>query len=100
MTFAQSLIIYFAIPVIGVVIFTIFIQIVLSWLGGVGVIKLQHPMAVSLYHLLNRFVDPIVAPIRRFVPPFGGFDFSPLIAILLLSWVKGFVMIKLYYLLG
>jgi YggT family protein len=45
---------------------------------------------VSPYHPLVRFLEaitePVLRPVRRFVPPTGGVDFSPMVALLLL-WV-------------
>ena len=38
---------------------------------------------------LDRIVDPLLAPIRRVVPPLGMFDFSPLILLLLLQFISG-----------
>ncbi len=44
------------------------------------------------YHPLRRTVfdltEPILGPIRRFLPPTGGLDFSPLIALLLLELAR------------
>ena len=34
---------------------------------------------------LDRIVNPFLAPIRRYIPPLGMFDFSPLILIILLQ---------------
>ncbi|MCH8103789.1 MAG: YggT family protein [Chloroflexi bacterium] len=34
--------------------------------------------------ILVQITDPVLLPISRFVPKFGAFDFSPMIAILLL----------------
>jgi len=34
---------------------------------------------------LSRFVEPLLVPIRRLIPPFGMFDLSPLILIILLQ---------------
>ncbi len=46
---------------------------------------------VSPYHPLreaiDRIVDPMLAPIRRVVPAMGGFDFSPLILIILIGLI-------------
>jgi YggT family protein len=36
-------------------------------------------------HTLERLVEPMLAPIRRVVPPLGGFDLSPLILIILVE---------------
>ena len=44
---------------------------------------------LSPYHPLreaiDRVVNPILAPIRRYVAPVGGLDFSPIILILLMQ---------------
>jgi len=37
-----------------------------------------HPLRLSL----GRLVEPLLAPIRRLMPPTGMFDFSPLILLL------------------
>lgn len=36
---------------------------------------------------LDRLVDPLLAPIRRVIPPAGMFDFSPLILMLLIQFI-------------
>lgn len=40
-----------------------------------------HPVIRSL----GQVIEPMLAPIRKHVPPMGGFDFSPLIFIILLQ---------------
>ncbi len=37
---------------------------------------------------LNRVVEPLLAPIRRVIPPVGAFDFSPLVLIILIGLVR------------
>jgi YggT family protein len=50
---------------------------------------------MSPYHpvrqALDRIVDPFLAPIRRFVPSAGGFDFSPLILIIAVELISRFL---------
>jgi len=47
---------------------------------------------LSPYHplrqTLDRLVAPLLAPIRRIIPPVGMFDFSPLILIILVEVVS------------
>jgi YggT family protein len=47
---------------------------------------------VSPYHPVVQFLDqltePILAPLRRVIPPIGMVDISPLVAILLLQVVQ------------
>ena len=37
---------------------------------------------------LDRIVEPMLKPIRRIMPTFGGLDFSPVILILLLNLIE------------
>jgi YggT family protein len=59
----------------------ILIRIIVSWVPGMSV---DHP-AVRVIHQLT---SPILDPIRRLMPPVGGLDLSPVVAILLLSLVR------------
>ncbi len=43
-----------------------------------------------IVQFLTRVTDPVLAPIRRIIPPMG-IDFSPLIAALLIYFLKIFV---------
>ena len=47
---------------------------------------------VSPYHpamqLLIQITEPLLAPIRRNIPPIGGLDFSPMVALLILWFVE------------
>lgn len=52
-------------------------SVVLSWIPG----ALDHPAGYAVYKLSR----PLLEPIRRLLPPMGGLDLSPLIAILLLE---------------
>ena len=44
---------------------------------------------LSSYHpvrnALGRILNPLLVPIRRVVPPVGGFDFSPLVLLILVE---------------
>ena len=57
------------------------VRVILSWVPGVD---LSHPAVRFVY----RVTAPILAPIRRLMPPIGGLDFSAWVAILLLSVVQ------------
>jgi YggT family protein len=35
--------------------------------------------------------EPVLGPVRRILPAFGGLDFSPLVVIVLLQFVGGFL---------
>lgn len=62
----------------------ILIRVIASWLGIGPYRKWMRP----LYALTNWLIDPI----RRILPPVGIFDFSPMVAWLVLYVVRGFVL--------
>ncbi|WP_299321912.1 YggT family protein [Parasphingopyxis sp.] len=63
----------------------IFVQIILSWLILFNVINTHNGFISQLFEFLDRITEPFYRPIRRFLPDFGGIDFSPLIVLLLLN---------------
>ena len=55
---------------INIFLFSILIQVILSW-----VTPGAHNPAVSVIHSLT---EPLLAPARRWIPPMGGLDLSPM----------------------
>ena len=45
-----------------------------------------HPMLVGAYNVVVRITEPLLGPVRRVLPTFGGFDFSPMVVLIVL-WV-------------
>jgi YggT family protein len=39
------------------------------------------------WRTLDQIITPIITPFRRFIPPIGGIDLSPMIAILTLQFL-------------
>lgn len=57
----------------------LFIRVVMSWF------PLSSSGARSVMDIVVRITEPVLGPIRRALPSFGGIDISPIVAILLLS---------------
>ena len=64
--------------------FIILVQIVISWI----VPNSYHPIVI----LIRQLSDPIMAPFKRLIPPVGGLDFSPMIAILIIHILQNIVL--------
>ncbi len=56
-------------------------EVVISWLIIFDVINVRNAKAQSLISLIKRLTDPVMKPIRNFVPPVAGLDLSPIIVI-------------------
>lgn len=100
MTLLQSILIYFISPVLSFLIFLIFVWVIMSWLISFNLINLRNPMVSQIYYGINRLLNPLIAPVQRVIPSFGGLDFSPIVVLLALSWAKNYVVPSLYNMLG
>jgi len=49
-------------------------------------------LRISYYHPVARFLiqitEPVLAPLRRFIPPMGGLDLTPMVALFILWFVE------------
>ena len=61
-------------------IFAIIARALLSWFN----LGPSHPLVRILYDL----TEPILAPLRRFIPTIGMIDITPIVAILLLQLIQ------------
>ncbi|MEO6197716.1 MAG: YggT family protein [Dehalococcoidia bacterium] len=59
-----------------ILIVALFIRIILSWTG----MNPENPIAVVVHEV----TEPILAPIRSFMPRMGMFDLSPMLAMFIL----------------
>ncbi len=72
--------------------FAIIARALVSWIA----IDPYHPIVV----FLNQITEPILAPLRRFIPPMGMMDITPIVAIFLLQILSRLVhnvLISLYF---
>ncbi len=63
--------------------FLIFLWCILSWLP-----RPQEGILYDATQAIDRLVRPYVGIFRRFIPPIGGFDFSPWISLIALDLVE------------
>ncbi|HEX6866116.1 MAG TPA: YggT family protein [Caulobacteraceae bacterium] len=73
--------------VLGLLVWAIIISAILSWLVAFDVINLRNRFVANVAHFLDAVTRPILRPIQRIIPPLGGVDISPIIAILLIQYV-------------
>lgn len=66
----------------------IIIQAILSWLVAFNVINTHNDFVRTFLGALDKITEPIYRPIRRVLPDFGGIDFSPLVALLVIIVIQ------------
>ncbi|MGB9141643.1 MAG: YggT family protein [Aestuariivirga sp.] len=68
--------------------YVILASVIMSWLIGFNVINGANPYVRQIGYALNRLTEPLLGPIRRFLPDLGGLDISPIILLLALQFVQ------------
>jgi len=69
---------------IQLVIFVLVVNAILSWLIAFDVVNMRNRAVYQIVHFLDAVTRPILRPVQRIIPPFGGVDISPIILILVL----------------
>jgi YggT family protein len=64
---------------------------IMSWLVAFGVVNVRNQVIRVVVDLLYRVTEPVLRPIRRFLPNLGGIDISPVVALLLIIVVQHFI---------
>ena len=79
--------IYLVDSVFSLYFWIIIASVVLSWLIGFNVINPYSPAVRAVQTFCHRATEPLLAPIRRFMPDLGGLDISPVVLLLGLEFV-------------
>ena len=80
---------------ISIYIWLLIASAIMSWLVAFNVINTQNRVVYLIGDFLYRVTEPALRPIRRFVPLLGGVDISPIVLILLLIFIRDFIVIDL-----
>ena len=65
---------------------------IFSWLYAFNVVNSRNQFVSSIGNMLFRLTEPALRPIRRFMPDLGGVDISPIILLLLLFFLRQFIL--------
>ena len=71
--------------------------VIASWLVGFGIINAYNPVARSILRGLHAITEPVFGPVRRVIPALGGLDLSPLIVLLLLTFLRNWLVIGTFF---
>ena len=64
-------------------------QAVLSWLLAFGVLNNRSPLVWKINDFLHRITEPLLRPLRQFIPAVSGIDLAPVALILSIWFLEG-----------
>ena len=87
-------IIWLILTILDIYFWILIAMVVMSWLTAFNIINNQNNVVRQVNYALYRLTEPVLGPIRRFLPDLGGLDISPIIAIIALQFIRYLV---IYY---
>ncbi|RZJ05227.1 MAG: YggT family protein [Brevundimonas sp.] len=73
-------------------VIALIVNAVLSWLLAFDVVNSRNRFVYGLMTALDRIVSPVLAPLRSIIPSLGGIDITPIIAIIVVRGIQGFLL--------
>lgn len=73
--------------ILSLMTWAIILSAILSWLFAFDVINRRNQFVNQVAMFLDALTAPILAPFRRIIPPLGGLDITPIVAILTLQFL-------------
>ena len=77
-----------AITILDLYIWAIIISAILSWLVHFNVVNSRNQLVHTIGSFLWRITEPVLRPIRRFIPNLGGSDMAPSVLILAIYFIQ------------
>jgi len=65
---------------------------IFSWLYAFNVVNARNLFVGAIGTFLFRATEPVLAPIRRVLPDLGGIDISPIIVLLIIFFLRQFLL--------
>jgi YggT family protein len=82
--------------VLSLYTWVLIIHIIISWLVSFNIINGYQPIVKKLQFVLYRLTEPLLAPIRKYMPDLGGIDLSPIVLFLLLRFTMNILYTYFY----
>jgi YggT family protein len=76
-------------------IYVLFAAAIMSWLIAFNVVNPRNQFVAMVADFLYRITEPVLRPVRAFMPNLGGIDISPVIVILIIVFIQSVILTNL-----
>jgi len=81
-------ILWLILTILDIYVWILIAAVILSWLVAFNIINRNNDFVRQVSYALLRLTEPVLGPIRRFLPDLGGLDISPVIAIIVIYFIR------------
>jgi YggT family protein len=91
----MNAVVWLILTILQIYFWIVIAMAVLSWLIAFNVVNTRNQVVSMVWDMLVRLTEPLLAPIRRVLPNFGGIDVSPVILLLAIGFLRRLI-VELY----
>ena len=73
-------------------IYIVIAMAIMSWLIAFNVVNTRNQIVHMIAEVLYRLTDPVLRPIRNFLPNMGGIDISPIVLFLIILFIQSVIL--------
>jgi YggT family protein len=89
-------VLYVVLEALNLYKWVVIIAAILSWLIAFNVVNIRNEVVRAIWNMLNALTEPLLRPIRNFLPSMGGIDISPIILLLAITLVEQIIINYVY----
>ena len=91
----MNAIIYLLVQILNILWWIVILSVIFSWLYAFNVINSSNRFVDAVGRFLYNVTEPIYRPIRRYMPDLGGIDITPIIVLLIITFLQYFLVYDL-----
>ncbi|MGY2935975.1 YggT family protein [Bradyrhizobium sp. GM6.1] len=76
---------------LGFYVFILVVAAILSWLIAFQVVNTRNDFVRQVLYVVDMLTEPVLRPIRRFIPTLGGLDLSFLVLFILIQFIRSVI---------
>ncbi|WP_455474366.1 YggT family protein [Bartonella sp. B30(2025)] len=77
--------------IFDIYIYVLIASVIFSWLYAFNIVNTRNHFVFLIGNFLHRATEPVLNRIRRFLPNLGAIDISPIIAFLIIDFIRIFM---------
>lgn len=81
---------------LGLLVICIIAQAIMSWLLAFDVINYRNGFVRAIGRTLDVITTPVLKPLQKIIPPLGGLDITPVIALLIIQGLRIYLLPMLW----
>ncbi len=82
--------------VLDLYVYVVIAAVIISWLIAFNVINTYNDVVRAIVSAINALTEPVLRPIRRALPSFGGLDISPIVLFLIIFLIQRIIVMYIY----